>query len=168
MVDNKSGVCYTYSMEIEILAHGNTSQSRIELLTKASTFYAKYLNIQNFNYKVLVVSAPNLRKHDGNNGICSKTGDKEITIAVDSTLALPQLLMTLAHEMVHTKQYIRGQYRGELSRNGRMKKIWLGKQYSVAYLKRPWEREAFRREGELVFALLDKVARKIKKSKKVG
>ena len=96
------------------------------------------------------------------------TGPKEISIAMDSQLELPQMLMTLAHEMVHVKQYVRGQYRGELSRNGKMKRIWLGKQYSVAYLKRPWEREAFRREGELACALIDKVAQKAKKSKRVG
>ena len=109
-----------------------------------------------------------MRQRDGNNGICSKTDDKEISIAVDSTLELPQILLTLAHEMVHAKQYIRGQYRGELSRNGKMKRIWLGKQYSVEYLKRPWEREAFRRESELVNALLDELIQKSKKSKRVG
>ena len=112
--------------------------------------------------------APNMRQRDGNNGICSKTGDKEISIAIDSALVLPQMLMTLAHEMVHAKQYVRGQYRGELSRNGKMKRIWLGKQYTVAYLKRPWEVEAFRRETELVIALFESVAQKAKKIKRVG
>lgn len=129
-------------------------------------FYAKYLNIDKFKYKVYVCLAPKLRERDGNNGVCGKTGDKEISIAVDSALALPQMLMTLAHEMVHVKQYVRGQYRGELSRNGKMKRIWLGKSYSVAYHKRPWEREAFRREGELACALLDNVVQKAKSRNK--
>jgi len=35
-------------------------------------------------------------------------------------------------------------------------------------LKRPWEREAFRRESELVNALLDELIQKSKKSKRVG
>ena len=65
--------------------------------------------------------------------------------------------------MVHVKQFVRGQYRGELSRNGKMRRIWLGKQYSVAYMKRPWEIEAFGREMELVIALVESVARKSKK-----
>lgn len=153
-------------MEIEILAHGNTSPEKVLLLQKTAKFYAKYLNITGFKYKVYICMAPKLRQRDRNNGICCKTGDKEISIAVDSALALPQLLMTLAHEMVHAKQYVRGQYRGELSRNGKMKRIWLGKQYSVAYLKRPWEKEAFRREGELACALLDNVIQKSKKRNK--
>jgi hypothetical protein len=149
-------------MEIEILSHGNTNPDKVQMLQKTVKFYAKYLNINKFKYKVYVCMAPKLRQRDGNNGICSKTGNKEISIAVDSALALPQLLMTLAHEMVHVKQYVRGQYRGELSRNGKMKRIWLGKQYTVKYLKRPWEQEAFRRESELVLALCATITRKSK------
>ena len=75
------------------------------------------------------------------------------------------MLLTLAHEMVHAKQYVRGQYRGEWARNGRMKKLWLGKPYSVEYMKRPWEIEAFGRQTELVGALLDMVAQKAKRRK---
>lgn len=151
-------------MKIEVLAHGNTNPEKIILLYKTARFYAKYLNLSKSNYTVMVCSAPNLRKRDGNNGVASKTGNKEITIAVDSTLQLPQMLLTLAHEMVHAKQYIRGQYRAILSRNGKHKKLWLGKQYSVVYHKRPWELEAFRREGELVNALLESVAQKMSKT----
>lgn len=155
-------------MEIKVLAHGNTSPEKVKMFHNTAKFYAKYLNIQNFKYKVYICLAPKLRERDGNNGICSMTGSKEISIALDSQLVLPQMLMTLAHEMVHAKQYVRGQYRSELSRNGKLRKLWLGKPYSVSYLKRPWEREAFRREGELACALLDKVAQKAKKSKRVG
>lgn len=155
-------------MEIKVLAHGNTNPDKVIMVNKTVKFYAKYLNITDFKYTVYICMAPKMRQKDGNNGICSKTGDKEISIAVDSALALPQLLMTLAHEMVHAKQYVRGQYRGEMSRNGKMKRIWLGKPVSVAYFKRPWEREAFRREGELAMALMSTVAQKSKKSKRVG
>jgi hypothetical protein len=66
--------------------------------------------------------------------------------------------------MVHVKQYVRGQYRGITSRNGKMKRIWLGKQYKVSYMKRPWEIEAFRRETELVTALFATVTQKLEKS----
>jgi hypothetical protein len=152
-------------MEIEILAHGNTSQSRIDLITKASKFYATHLNLNRFKYKVFICTAPNLRKNDGNNGIASHTGPNEVTICVDSKLNTGRLLFTLAHEMVHAKQYMYGHYRAEPARNGKLKRFWLGKQYSVEYMKRPWEREAFRRESELVYALFDHVAQKVKKQK---
>lgn len=151
-------------MKIEVLAHGNTNPEKIILLYKTARFYAKYLNLTKSNYTIMVCSAPNLRKHDGNNGVASKTGDKEVTIAVDSTLQLPQMLLTLAHEMVHAKQYIRGHYKAKPSRNGKVKRFWLGKQYSVVYHKRPWEIEAFRREGELVEALIENVAQKSNRS----
>lgn len=141
-------------MKFKILAHGNTSPDKVQTTYKIAKFYAKYLNIIDFNYKVFVCIAPNMRKKDGNNGVCAKTGDREITIAIDSTLELAQMLCTLAHEMVHVKQYVRGQYRATPSRNGKLKKLWLGKSYSVQYHKRPWEIEAFGRECELVDALL--------------
>lgn len=152
-------------MKIKVLAHGNTNPDKVLMLYKTARFYAKYLNIIKFDVTVYICSAPNLRKTQNNNGVCSKTDYREITVAVDSTLVLPQLLITLAHEMVHVKQYVRGQYRGELSRNGKMKRIWLGKQYNVAYMKRPWEVEAFRREMELTTALVTSVAKKHQKEK---
>jgi hypothetical protein len=151
-------------MKIEVLAHGNTNPEKIILLYKTARFYAKYLNLSKSKYTIMVCSAPNLRKHDGNNGVASKTGIKEITVVVDSQLKLPQMLMTLAHEMVHAKQYIRGHYKATVSRNGKLKKLWLGKQYSVVYHKRPWEREAFRREGELVNALLENVTQSMSRT----
>ena len=155
-------------MKFEIIAHGNTSQGRIDLLKNSARFYAKKLNLLNLDYKVLIYSEPNLRKNDGNNGTACKTGQKEITIMVDSKLKLPYMLITLAHEMVHAKQYIRGQYRAEWARNGKVKKLWLGKTYSVAYLKRPWELEAFRREGELALALIEAVVQKKQKKKSIS
>lgn len=150
-------------MKIEILAHGNTNPEKVLTLYKMAKFYAKYLNINKFDYTVYICSAPNLRKSQGNNGVCSRTDAREITVAVDSTLEFAQLCLTLAHEMVHVKQLVRGQYKSEVARNGKMKRIWLGKQYSVAYLKRPWEREAFRREGELFDSLIKHIAQKVKK-----
>jgi len=155
-------------MKFEIIAHGNTSQGRIDLLKNSARFYAKKLNLLNLDYNVLIYSEPNLRKNDGNNGTACKTDQKEITIMVDSKLKLPHMLITLAHEMVHAKQYIRGQYRAEWARNGKVKKLWLGKTYSVAYLKRPWELEAFRKEGELALALIEAVVQKKQKKKSIS
>lgn len=149
-------------MKIKVLAHGNTDPEKVMLLYKTVKFYAKYLKINNAKYTLYVCSAPHLRKTDGNYGIASKTGHREISVAVDSKLQLPRILLTLAHEMVHVKQFIKGHYRSEPSRNGKLKKFWLGKQYSVEYSKRPWEIEAFRRENELFFALIDFIVQKEK------
>ena len=91
---------------------------------------------------------------------------REFEIELNPIIGSHDILETLAHEMVHAKQYIRGQYRAEWARNGKVKKLWLGKTYSVAYLKRPWELEAFRREGELALALIEAVVQKKQKKKK--
>lgn len=146
-------------MEIKVLSQ---SKVRKELIENASQFFMKKLNLNFSTYTVYICTQPNLRKEDGVNGLCGRTGDKEITIALDSRLSVKKILYTLAHEMVHMKQYCRGQYRSEKSRNGKHKRFWLGKQVSVSYIKRPWEIEAFSRENILVEQLLAVVAQNMK------
>ena len=72
---------------------------------------------------------------------------------------------TLAHEMVHVKQFARGHYRQEVTK-GSVQHFWMGKKVSAEYIKRPWEVEAFSRESLLVEVLSDYVAKKMKKHKK--
>lgn len=146
-------------MKIKVVSK---NPSRKELLENASIFYAKELNLDFSTYTVNVISQPNLRKNDNSNGLCGRTGPKEVTVLIDSRLGLKKILYTLAHEMTHVKQYVRGQYRSEPSRNGRHKRFWLGKQVSVSYEKRPWEQEAVKMESFLVEKLLTNVAQNIK------
>lgn len=87
---------------------------------------------------------------NGNLGACE--GSKkyaEISIATrcpdtDRPLTYLEMMITLSHEMVHAKQFIRG----ELSGEGIW--IWKGrKSEGYRYLNQPWEREAFRLENIL-------------------
>jgi hypothetical protein len=146
-------------MEIKV---SSKNPSRKELLEKASIFYAKELNLDFSTYTVNVMSHSNLRKNENSNGLCGRTGPKEITVLIDSRLGIPKILYTLAHEMTHVKQYVRGQYRSEPSRNGKHKRFWLGKQVAVAYARRPWEKEAIQMESLLVEKLLTNVTQNIK------
>lgn len=137
-------------MEIEILTYG---KARKDLMLKLAKFYAKQLNIHKSKYKVFIVTDPHLREQ-GSLGVCSRTGIKEITIAIYSRLSFARLLYTLAHEMVHVKQMIRGHYRQEPMKYGKgVYHYWLGKRVNTEYLKRPWEIEAMTRECVLVEAL---------------
>ena len=145
-------------MNIEVLSR---SKARKELIENASKFYAQLLNLDFSTYTVFICTQHNLRKLDGNNGVCGKTGKRQITVAIDSRLSMIRTLYTLAHEMVHVKQIARGQYRSEPSRNGKHKRFWLGKQVAVSYLKRPWELEAFRMEDVLVGSLLQTLAQNL-------
>lgn len=151
-------------MEIEILTRSKDKGMK-KMLGGAAWFFAEQLKVTKSNYKVFICTKRGLKK-EGHMGLCAKTGDREITVAVDGALPLPNILYTLAHEMVHVKQYCRGQYRSEPSRNGRFRRYWLGKQVIAKYEDRPWELEAFKREGILVSQLLDHVAQKRKKNKK--
>lgn len=76
-------------------------------------------------------------------GYCLELDSKrEFEIEVDRTLRLRKLLETVAHEMVHVKQYARRELHP--SNN-----TWMGKTYNPAktsYWDLPWEIEAHGRE----------------------
>ena len=137
-------------MEIEILARKSSRKSVIEA---SAQFYAKKLNILKSKYKVFICMDPDLAKDSEANGMCAKTGDKEITIALYSRLNASKLFVTLAHEMVHAKQMMRGQYRIEICKRGKTTHYWMGKPVKKEYIERPWEIEAMSRESILVEAL---------------
>jgi hypothetical protein len=77
-------------------------------------------------------------------GLCE--GDKDyadISIAKKGQTFLVQM-QALAHEMVHARQFLRGQ----LSQEGAWK--WKGRNAdNYAYANQPWEKEAYRLEREL-------------------
>lgn len=58
-----------------------------------------------------------------------------------------KLGVTLAHEMVHVKQFAKGHFKVHKGTAH-----WMGKKYTekTAYLDRPWEREAFQKQ-EILF-----------------
>jgi hypothetical protein len=85
---------------------------------------------------------------DDVSGWCS--GDKD-EIRIEIARDYPDtktLLRNIAHEIVHAKQFIRGEIndREEMWMKGGKKKFHTGE----AYRSLPWEREAFREEKKLV------------------
>jgi hypothetical protein len=71
-------------------------------------------------------------------GYCLSQDKRTFEIEVDSRACLKEQLRTIAHEMVHVKQYARGELGSELS-------TWYNKSYNtdkVDYWERPWEIEA--------------------------
>lgn len=150
-------------MEIEALSY---SKNLRHMLPIVAEFYAKELNITKSKYKVVIVTDPTL-KGEGNNGLCAKTGPREITIALYSRLSSVKMLYTLAHEMVHAKQICRGHYKNIPMKYGQgVHHYWLGKRVNVKYIDRPWEIEAFKFESILVERLTDYMNEKMKVRKK--
>lgn len=147
-------------MEIQVL----TRSKHKDAIEKSAKFYAKKLNILKSNYKVVIYTDSAL-KEQGSNGLAMRMEPDELHIALYSRLPFGQLLRTLAHEMVHIKQFVRGHYRTEQSRNGKFKRFWLGTHVIAKYEKQPWEIEAYKKQDILVCDLIDTLARKIKKAK---
>ena len=84
-----------------------------------------------------------LCKPKGALGYCLELEDKRtFELEIDRTQPLRQLLETVAHEMVHVKQYARRELHPS-------KEAWLGKTVNpkkVSYWDLPWEIEAHGRE----------------------
>ena len=160
IIDNKSGICYTVSMEIEIVCR---SQDKAELIENAASFYAKQLNLGKSRFKLTIRSLHNLGKNRGSKGEVFQYDDRAIYMVLDSRLSWTQMLLTLAHEMVHVKQIARGQYTGKIARNGKLLSCWCGKAVRAKYENRPWEVEAFGRQVKLVEMLVEHVAKKSRK-----
>jgi predicted SprT family Zn-dependent metalloprotease len=62
-------------------------------------------------------------------------------------LSFMEQMNTIAHEMVHAKQYFRGELMHGDGGDFKWKKRNAG---GYKYENQPWEKEAFRREGELL------------------
>jgi hypothetical protein len=79
-------------------------------------------------------------------GYCLETDNKRtFEIEVDRTLSYRKMLETVAHEMVHVKQYARRELHPS-------KHTWMGKTYNpkkTSYWDLPWEIEAHGRETGL-------------------
>lgn len=72
---------------------------------------------------------------------------REFTITVNSKVGYRTMLLTLAHEMVHVKQYATGELRDAL--RGPTLHRWMNKPFdvnNVDYWDHPWEIEAYGRE----------------------
>ena len=88
----------------------------------------------------------NLCKPDGAMGYCLETeNNRTFELEIDRTQPLRRMLETLAHEMVHVKQYARRELDPSID-------AWCGKTVNpkkVNYWDLPWEIEAHGRETGL-------------------
>ena len=108
----------------------------------------KELGINRMHSKVIFLTFKTTLDNDSQ-GLCLgdlKEGYCEISIARQSEgkkIDHSVMMQTLAHEMVHAKQYIRGELCG-------WSMSWKGKKpRNYKYENAPWEREAYKREEEL-------------------
>jgi len=108
-----------------------------------------------YPYKREIFIAIEFSKKLENAGEC--VGDRnsaDITIAKEidgERVPNRDIALTLAHELIHAKQYIKGQINPS-------KPVWKGINYSnVSYRGSPWEKEAYLMEDKLVEMFYDEV-----------
>lgn len=117
----------------------------------AETVVAWCINKLLSRYRTLdvTVKLTNCFNTHGAYGYCLSITDREFEIEVDKTLSLREFIETLCHEMVHVKQYAKGEMKELSSGQIRWKKKVFG---DIAYDKAPWEKEAFRLEKSLALS----------------
>lgn len=132
-------------MKIKVITR---SQAKRELIYSVASLYADILKITKSKYSLTIGTIPGLVKADKMNGGVVLVEDRVLFMPIDSRLHIEQLMQTLAHEMVHVKQYAKGQLRVEYTEEGDPYYVWLGKKAdpTLCYLESPWELEAFQRE----------------------
>lgn len=117
-----------------VLIEGNLN---VDFAQKAVQFFCKHLGI----------SVPNLHIFTDEtirvNGACYQNNDDDYMIVLREQ-DYGQMIVTLAHELTHVKQYIQDQ---------------LGVHFDsdIPYLDRWWEKEAIQNEVELMMLLIEAV-----------
>lgn len=77
-------------------------------------------------------------------GFCESFNPRTFNIEIDKTLTVYDFISTAAHEMVHTRQFARGQLKLHDHHA-----LWMGQEYSYDSECMPWEDEACALETQL-------------------
>jgi hypothetical protein len=130
-------------------------------LEQAAYFYAKKLKMSDED-SFIEIKVPRKRGFiDGCiGGLCSAADEEHdagyeyMHIIIDlANVTFSEMLRNLAHEMVHAKQYLKGELCVDVqSWKGIRFQSKLGSDYDI---NAPWEKEAYRRETLLYKKLLD-------------
>jgi hypothetical protein len=151
-------------MEIQVLARKSASKMLVETCLQV---FRNELKLQNSRYSLIVIPDRGMSVKEGVRGSVFKLGPTVIGMSIDTALDIERLIIALAHEMVHVKQYARGQIKHGKSLNSR---LWMGKKFKGHYYDLPWEVEAFSKERVLankVFQIIDKADAQLKSKKNV-
>lgn len=145
-------------MRIKVTGAGHKKSFQLK---KATEFYANYLMHKNKTRHLQIDIE--VSKKFNNQGSCVNEDDekpaKYFTVQLRNAKDDNDIFHTLAHEMVHLKQYACGELTKDLmlrSSTGDLylKTLWNGKPYKFKshedeYFDSPWEIEAYGREDHL-------------------
>ena len=142
-------------MIVEVEGYRSHNINLYHAVGEAVTFYGEVLLGKRManNVEVFVKLSKDLKKKEQAYGFCHIIDDslskpREFMIELDTSMRykFDQILTWLAHEMVHLKQFVRGELCDYETGRVQWKSRTFGK---VHYDDQPWEKEAYRLEGEL-------------------
>ena len=134
--------------------HIEGRHAKKEIVEQYVVALMKALKINRFTQRIVIIQFKNILDDEAQ-GLCQ--GDKEAALVQigKSGQSFMMQMQALSHEMVHAKQFLRGELTGE----GGF--AWKGRKADgYDYENQPWEKEAYRLERELFldcfpFQLLD-------------
>lgn len=150
-------------MEIEIAARAGVTKTVIENCVE---LFKKELKLQNSKYSLVILTDRGMSKRDGCRGSVFQVGPKALGMVLDTAVNLENLIITIAHEMVHVKQYARGQIKHGKNLKSR---TWMGQKNKSQYYDSPWEIEAYTKERVLankMFKIIDTAHAKVQSQHK--
>jgi hypothetical protein len=119
------------------VTYGKPSKISDETMDKAILFASEFLEMD----ETIEVDFED-EFEDDRCGYCDYDEDG-VTVFINPKMKKSQIIVTLFHEMVHAKQFVRGELvPGEGKRHSR----WMGEECNLPYLETPWEREAYELE----------------------
>ena len=138
-----------------IEGYRSNNQELKDLVKQGAEFYGEVLLGKRMakNIYLDIKLTNDLKKKEKAYGYCHIIDDslsrpREFMIELDASMkySFDQILTWLAHEMVHLKQFVRGELFDY--ENGRVQ--WKSRTFGrVHYTDQPWEKEAYRLEGYL-------------------
>lgn len=137
---------------MQIQLHNVPKKLKPAELKSALEFYADVLMKKNLHKNIKLRVCFN---NEGENTTCWEDDNfnpREFIISISSSMGYQNTFLTLAHEMVHVKQYAMGELRDVL--RGPTPQRWLNAPIdsdNIEYWDLPWEIEAYGREKGLYF-----------------
>ena len=126
-------------------------------VVQAATFFDRQLLSERLSRNVVVtIKTKSRKKLEGADGVCDwEVNDsgrvRDFEIHLRDSLTFKDMVRTLAHEMVHLKQYAKGELKHLQKLNANR---YNGEVYNLSdltYFDYPWEIEAYGREAGLYY-----------------
>ena len=140
---------------MQTVVRGTTNRRLKKLLALAAQYYCDKLISKRLSRSITIEIV--LKKNLEEQGYCeiqdynSIGKARHFLIEIDKNVNFKTLLLTLAHECVHLKQYAMGELNENMS-------VWRGKKINsdnVPYWDHPWEIEAYGKERGLFVRFAD-------------